>query len=192
MLAQKIELELEHFNLPAITNELIQDCKSAGDEICARSGSRSIPDFEPADGRIGWNILNSVRQQLLTDSDKDSNKNQKNPVFCELGSGIGLITLLAASTGMAASGIEIEEELVDLACGFSEQYAIPASFYNASIYPKDNSVSSIDYGAVDLFFAYPWPNQISRVVALFDQVAASGALLVCYHGGQNYRLLKHP
>ena len=91
---------------------------------------------------------------------------------------------------MSASGIEIEEELVELAGGFAEEYAIPATFINASIYPKDNPATTIDFSSVDLFFVYPWPNQISRVTALFDQVAANGALLVSYHGGQNYRVLQ--
>ena len=173
---ENIDVAFEYFSLPDNINHLIADCREAGDEICSRSGQGAIAEFEPADGRISWNLLNSVVQQA-----------DCKPVFCEWGSGLGLVTLMAATIGMDATGIEIDEELVDLARGLSTQYAIPASFINASIY---DSNPPINYMEVDLFFAYPWPAQIARTMALFRQVAASGAILICYHGGRNYRVVR--
>lgn len=163
-------------------DRIIGHCKEVSDEICSRTNDQqSIPQFEPADGRLSWSLLNSVVKQALPD---------RRPVFCELGSGIGLVTLLASLAGMHSTGIEIEEELFDLAQDFSEQFAIPASFINASIYPNDNPMPMIDYQKVDLFFAYPWPNQIVKMIGLFRQQASAGAVLVCYHGTHNYRVLR--
>ena len=179
---KKIDLQFEHFNLSAAANQLIQDCTEAGAEIAARaSGQGDIPRFVSADGRVSWNVLNSVVRQEFPDN---------KPVFCEWGSGLGLVTMLASLIGMPATGIEIEEELIDLAQDFSRQFAIPASFINASIYPKDNPDLSIDYKNVDLFFAYPWPNEITQMTKLFSEVGVSGAILVVYHGGRNYRVLR--
>lgn len=189
---EKIDVVCEHFSLPAKTNRLIQDCREAGDEICSRANGRgSIPQFEPADGRVCWNLLNSVvRQNLIHSKATDCKATIRKPVFCEWGSGLGLVTLIAATIGMTATGIEIEEELVDSARDFSKKFSIPVSFINASIYPEDNLIPIIDYKEVDLFFAYPWPNQITRMIELFGKVAVNGAVLVCYHGGQNYRVLR--
>lgn len=179
---EKIDLAFEYFNLPANANLLIQHCSEAAEEICARPDEPGgYPQFVPADGKMSWHLLNSIVKQSLSG---------RAPVFCEWGSGIGLVTLLASLAGMSATGIEIEEDLVDMARDYSQQFAIPASFINASIYPKDNPTGLINYQAVDLFFAYPWPNQIVQMIDLFEQVAASGAILVCYHGGHNYRVLQ--
>ncbi len=177
---EKIDLVFEHFSLPENVNQLIVDCKAVSDEICARDSQHgSIPEFVPADGRTCWNLLNSLMQQSVS---------KREPVFCEWGSGLGLVTLIASAIGMDATGIEIEEELIDLAREFSQNHAIPASFIDASIYPRDNPIPSLDYKDVDIFFAYPWPNEIVQLTELFDQVAVSGAIFVCYHGGRNYRV----
>jgi len=180
---EKIDLAYEQFKLPDKAISLIQHCKKAGDEICSRSDTQySIPQFEPADGRLSWNLLNSVVKQTLP-----GNK----PVFCEWGSGLGLVTLLASIMELPATGIEIEEELFDMSQELSQQFSIPATFINASIYPKDNLNLAVNYAEVEIFFAYPWPNQIVRMIDLFQKVSSSGAIFICYHGGHNYRVLRH-
>jgi len=179
---ENIELEFKHFSLPANASHLIRACKEVSEEIASRSsGQGDIPQFVPAEGRISWDLLSSVLEQTSPDH---------KPVFCEWGSGVGLVTLLASLMELPATGIEIEEELIDLAQDFSRQYAIPATFINASIFPQDNAVPVIDYKEIELFFVYPWPNQIVKMIDLFKRVAASGAILVCYHGGRNYRILR--
>ncbi len=179
---EKIDLSFEHFNLPEKVNLLIQHCNEAGDEFCSHSEEDGgIPEFVAADGRISWQLLNSVVKQTLPD---------RTPVFCEWGSGTGLVTLIASFMGMSATGIEIEEDLIDLARETSREYAIPATFIHGSIYPKDNPTPLINYQQVDLFFAYPWPNQITHMSNLFKRVAVEGAILVVYHGGHNYRVLR--
>jgi len=179
---EKLELNYQQFGVPVKTNLLIQDCKETGEEILSRpEGQGDIAQFEPADGLVCWNLLNSVKRQYYVD---------RTPVFCEWGSGLGLVTLLAASLGFRATGIEVEDELVELSREVSQQHAIPASFIHTSMYPKDNPQPSIDYREVDLFFAYPWPDQISQMVKVFEEVAPTGAIFLCYHGGRNFRLLR--
>lgn len=178
-----IDLTLRHFSFPERANQLIQECRETGEEICSRDEDRGkIVEFVPADGRISWHLLNTVVQHITPD---------RKPVFCEWGSGLGQITLLASLIGLPATGIEIEEELVDIAKELSQQHAIPATFINGSIYPADNTGPLINYDEVELVFAYPWPHQIAKMTQLFSQVTNKGAVFVCYHGGQNYRVLQH-
>ena len=180
---QVIDLIYSHHRLSDQVNRLIRDCAELGSEIGARPAGRgAIEQFEPADGMISWNLLNSVARQLFPD---------RQPVFCEWGSGLGLVSLMASSMGMSATGIEIEEELVDLSRDLAVQHAIPASFIHGSIYPDQQQASAlIDYAEVDLFFAYPWPAQITGMTALFEQVATAGAIYLSYHGGQNFRVVQ--
>ncbi len=179
---EKIELQPGHFSLPVKANLVIQHCKVAAEEICSHSDDYGgIPEFVPADGLTAWQLLNSVVRQSLPGRELN---------FCEWGSGTGLVTLLASLTGMSATGIEIDEDLIDLSRDVSRQFSVPASFVHGSIYPKDNQNPLLDYNDVDLFFAYPWPSQIVKMIDLFKQVAAPGAIFVCYHGGRNYRVLQ--
>jgi hypothetical protein len=41
---------------------------------------------------------------------------------------------------------------------------------------------------MDVVFAYPWPDEESVTGELFDRYAGAGALLVTYHGGDDFRL----
>ena len=180
---EQIEVVFEHFQIPSKVNLLIQHSKEISDEICAHSEDPGgIKEFVPADGKITWQLLNAVLKQTMLSPQS---------VFCEWGSGVGLVTLIASFMGMSASGIEIEEDLIDEARSMSRQFGIPATFIHGSIYPIDNPTPLINYHDVDLFFAYPWPNQIVQMTTLFEQVAASGAILVMYHGGRNYRVFRH-
>jgi len=179
---EKTEIEFQQFKVPEKARLLIHDCKKTGEEILSRpEGRGSIAQFEPADGLICWNLLNSVRQQYFKGN---------TPVFCEWGSGLGLVTLLAAMLGMTATGIEVEDELVDLSREFSLQHGIPASFIHTSMYPKDNPQPRINYKEVELFFAYPWPDQISQMLNLFEEVAVAGSIFLCYHGGRNFKAFR--
>ncbi len=179
---EKIELDLKHFSIPANANAVIRHCKEEASEILAHSEEYGgITQFVPADGRIAWQLLNSVVSQT---------QSSQHSVFCEWGSGTGIVTLLASMIGMSATGIEIDEDLIDLARGISRQFAIPATFIHASIYPKDNPMELFDYKDVNVFFAYPWPNEITPMTNLFKQVAAPEAILLMYHGENNYRVLQ--
>lgn len=111
-------------------------------------------------------------------------------MFCEWGSGIGHVTLMASSLGLKATGIEIHSELVDIAKGISKKLDISAEFKSASMYPIKNTIPPMDYHSVDLFFVYPWPREVDRTIELFQQVAKPGTILACYKGGLQFHVFK--
>lgn len=132
--------------------------------------------------------------------------------FIELGSGFGVATGLAALLGYEATGIEIQEALVEMARGLIDDQGIDAEFICTSYVPEgyllydavggddiieDNSFghhadASPCYGEmetpineIDLFFAYPWPGEQEMMLKLFDAMAGEGAILIAYFGDQD-------
>lgn len=177
-----ITLQLQTSELPADMLPLTHHCKEIARSIVERRPDQArIPHYQPADGLIAWHLLRAVHEQCLT---------AKQGIFCEWGSGIGHVTLMASMLGMNATGIEIEPELVDIARNIARHFDIQADFKVASMYPQDNRTQVIDYLSVDLFFTYPWPSEKQRTIELFEQVAKTGAILVCYSGGLQYRILR--
>ena len=119
------------------------------------------------------------------------------------GSGFGVVACLAAELGFRASGIEIERGLVDGATQLANDFDVPADFVCGSFVPEggEEFLESIDGFAwlidggrdgydllelapddFDVIFAYPWPGEEHVVIDLFDRYAATGAILVTFHG----------
>ena len=46
----------------------------------------------------------------------------------------------------------------------------------------------LDIGDMDVIFAYPWPDEEFVTTELFEHYAGAGALLVTYHGGDDFRI----
>lgn len=130
--------------------------------------------------------------------------------FCEWGSGLGVVTMLAEMLGLQACGIEINRELVDAAVALGETFEMQAELVHGSFVPRgsearaEKAYAATDEGVAwlstetdnayddlgldpddfDLIFAYPWPGEESVIDELFDYSAADGALLLTY-GQQN-------
>jgi hypothetical protein len=47
-----------------------------------------------------------------------------------------------------------------------------------------------DIAEIDLFFAYPWPDEQELMQQLFDAVAMEGAILVAYHSAKEICLYR--
>jgi hypothetical protein len=43
---------------------------------------------------------------------------------------------------------------------------------------------AFDIAAIDLFFAYPWPEEQELMQQLFDAVAMEGAIRIAYHSAK--------
>ena len=103
-----------------------------------------------------------------------------NQAFLELGSGLGVVTIMASRLGFDAWGIEAKPELVEYSRDFARRLAPSATFGVGSFIPNqfnwdpangDESVRTfIDlpdaYGELDisladfdLIYAYPWPTE---------------------------------
>jgi len=132
--------------------------------------------------------------------------------FCDWGSGIGLITGLAALNGFDAHGIELEPAFVTEAGILCRKYSLSVKFVCGSFVPAglDEQFKVLGtYGAtnwrvtrerdvydalgkqcveIDLIYAYPWPREVELYERLFDLAARKGAVLWLYRQGENPKL----
>jgi len=131
--------------------------------------------------------------------------------FCELGSGFGVATMLAAIQGMESIGIEIESYLVEQACDLAEASDVTADFYCGSFVPRGidgiedlgSEVEHVEthedevYDEIglemddfDLFFAFPWPGEEHFFESVFHAGAADNALLLTFRGRDGMHLVR--
>ncbi len=131
--------------------------------------------------------------------------------FLELGSGFGVVTMLAAIRKMEAVGIEIEPPLVEQSSELADDWALSARFFCGSFIPRDvprladlaaelehvetdegDVYDEIGLGMedFDLFFAFPWPGEHGFFEAIFKACAADGALLLTYRGREGMELVR--
>jgi len=121
--------------------------------------------------------------------------------FLEWGSGLGVVTIMAALMGYEAYGIEIEPDLVAHANELSARYGGDATFACGSFIPSEYEEESSD-GAefqrticdspagyeeldmelrdFDLVYAYPWPEEHLVFRRMMRRCGGSPAVLVCY------------
>lgn len=128
--------------------------------------------------------------------------------YCEWGSGLGIMSGLAALRGFDIYGFEIVPELVNAARQLFLTSGLKGHFISGSFIPTEfSSAFSISgtYGAtvwgnsldvnvyaeigkccceMDVIFAYPWPREVLIYQRIFEYVAGEGALLWLYRHGQ--------
>lgn len=149
--------------------------------------------FVPSDFRAVFDALKVIVDQSLAPGH----------VFCEWGSGVGVVACLAAMLEFEASGIEIQDHLVDAARELAEDFELDVEFVVGSFVPAggqsrvdenfehdahwidgeaDNAYEELGIAPeeFDVFFAYPWPGEEHVISELFDFCAADGALLLMY------------
>jgi hypothetical protein len=157
-----------------------------------------IPGFIPSDFLLAYRALRAVTGADLVPGDR----------FCEWGSGLGVVTCLAAMMGFDAIGIEIEAELVDAAQELADDFGLSAEFVHGSFIPGGRRAEAVcarsfawlatgkcsAYGQLgsdpdefDLIFAYPWPDEEEATSELFEHYAAEGGVLLTFHGGDKLR-----
>lgn len=132
----------------------------------------------------------------------------RGPMFCEWGSGFGVVTMLASMLGFEAYGIEAQEDLVLSAEELCYDFDCDAQFVRGSfVSPEDSDLTAsagnswwhtgepAAYGELDLdphdfdfFYAYPWPGEEDVFDALFLRYASVGTLLMTYNDTSGLRL----
>jgi hypothetical protein len=158
-----------------------------------------FPGFVPSDFETSFRVLRALAATAVVPG----------TFFCEWGSGVGVVACLAAMLDYDAYGIEIEEDLVSAAQELAADFDLPVEFIRDSFIPRgaqvdagcsepfawlntDESNTEEQLGlAVDDFgvvFAYPWPDEERLTGDLFERYAHVGAVLVTYHGGEDFRL----
>src|SRR5437660_7816343 len=129
-----------------------------------------IPGFVPSDFARAYGVLRALSAAGLA----------RGELFCEWGSGFGVVACLAALLDFDACGIEIEGDLVDAAQQLADDYDLPVQFVRGSFIPRgaeacvpagaefawlttDESHAHAELGlGPDDFavtFAYPWPDE---------------------------------
>ena len=208
MAIEEIDIELPTIMslsvLPERVAALIQKADRRWELFCGIQGNRRLPRFVPSEAELVYAAIDCVTRQGLPPG----------PVFCEWGSGFGTGACLAALLGYEAYGIEIEPELIDISRQMASELDIPAEFLCASYipegfetyagvggvdlapfwpytYPSEAADAGLHYDGmpfdiaeIDLFFAYPWPEEQELMQKLFDAVAMEGAILIAYHSAK--------
>ena len=201
MAIEEIEIEIPEATVSDQLARLIDTCSRGWERFFADSDDHQAPRFVPSLPEIVFSALEEVTERNLP----------RNRVFCEWGSGFGTATCMASLLGYEAYGVEIEEELVWLSRAIARRLGIPVEIICTSMFPEGYDLYSgadgaelvrpesfrddndeerrplrydgmdIDIAEIGLFFAYPWPEEQELIQALFDAIAAEGAILVAYH-----------
>jgi hypothetical protein len=162
-------------------------------------GDHHIPGFVPSDFARAYEVLAALAGGNVTAGN----------LFCEWGSGFGVVACLAAMLDFDSCGIEIEGELVEEAEQLADDFGLPVQFIRGSFIPEgsevrlapgdgfswlttegDGTQEELGLGPddFDVIFAYPWPDEEQVIGDLFEQHASVGAVLVTYHGHDDLRL----
>lgn len=165
---------------------LVREGAAAFDRL-ARSHKGAFPNLIQADSRGAREFLRDLRPP--------------GPAFLELGSGLGIITIIADLLGYDAYGIEIEPRLVDESYRLAETCGSAATFIEGSFVPPDfqeevellnadsHTVTTgadayeemgMDFSDFDLLFVHPWPDEIEWLHSLSRRHAAPHAALLTY------------
>jgi hypothetical protein len=188
-------LSIDGIALPADVRALLRE---ADRRIERFQRACPVPAFVPSDYVRAYGALRAVAEADVAPGN----------LFCEWGSGFGVVTCLAALLGFDAYGIEIEGALVDAARQLAEDFGLPAEFVRGSFIPEGGEdwlgagdefawlttnaggTPELDLGPADfdVVFAFPWPDEEHVIPALFERHAAAGSVLVTYHEGADFRL----
>lgn len=160
---------------------------------------RRFPAFVSSDFSLAYSALRDLEESGLVPGDR----------FCEWGSGLGVVSCLAAMAGFRAFGVEARGRLVRGARRLAARFDLPAEFARGSFFPKEGSdelVAEREFAWLstgvrcghqalgagpdefDLIYAYPWPDEEQLVAETFEARACRGALLLTYHGEFGLRL----
>jgi hypothetical protein len=177
----------------------IVDAQSRIDSFIESHLTEPIHSFVPSDFPLVYGALRHVADEHLA----------AGPLFCEWGSGAGVVTCLAAMVGFGACGIEFEIDLVELSIRLARHYHLKAGFCRGNFVPHGGQkiaeeVSEFEWLAIggpdpydqmdleiddfDMVFAYPWPGEERVIERLFHRFASDGALLMTYNGAEGVRL----
>lgn len=131
--------------------------------------------------------------------------------FCEWGCGFGVVTGLAALSGMAAVGIEAESFLVEQARQLLQSQGITAEIWQGNFLPRgaqkladpqSNHASlfhdvpsayeqhDMELDDFALLFAYPWPGEEHYLREVFARYARRNALLLMFRGPYQMELYR--
>ncbi len=194
----EIEIELPDAALPASAARLVAKAQGHINDL-EKQSQAALAAFVPSDFELVYRALVAIQSGRLATGRR----------FIEWGSGLGVIACLAESLDFDAVGLEIEPRLVHLAESLAAEHGLAVQFACGSFVPQGAEVrfdqvadvvwlsteGTDGYGELelepddfDVVFAYPWPGEEQVIFDLFADCAATGALLLTYHGQEGVRL----
>jgi hypothetical protein len=162
---------------------LVEDARARTDALLAARDDERVPAFAASDGPLAWNVLTRIREDGLASG----------PRFVEWGSGLGVMTGLAALAGFEARGIEIGPSLVAASRDLLRAHGIEARIEEGTYAPPgafadEMTLETFPPAEADVIYAYPWPAEEAVVSRVFLRYAPPEALLVTFHGGADLRV----
>jgi hypothetical protein len=194
-----VDLSCTAAPLPGDVSDLLQVADERIAQFLEDQRDRVVPGFVPSDFVRVYEALRAIRRNKLASGN----------LFCEWGSGLGIVALLAAKLGFCACGIELEAELVEGARGLANEFGAEVEFVCGTLIPAGGEVYAdrttdsawlgmggadayeeleLDACDFDVIFAYPWPGDEAVIEDLFEEYAAAGALLLTFHGMEDLKL----
>jgi hypothetical protein len=196
--------------MPLVNVELSVDAAAVPPDVLAFLGeadrrieqfqaTSTAPGFVPSDYVGAYGVLRTIAAVNIA----------AGSLFCEWGSGFGVVASLAAMLEFDAYGIEIDEGLVAGARDLAADFEVPVEFVHDSFIPSggedcadvpltfawltaETGRAEEELGLAiddfDVIFAYPWPDEEHVIYDLFRRYAGVGALLVTYHGGEGFHI----
>ena len=197
---KQIDYEAESPEVPEPFASLIKDADDRWDKFWAQKLNKRYPRYVASEPAQVYAALKHVRDGGLALGER----------FIEWGSGFGVATIMAAQLGFEATGIELEDGLVEIAESLAEKHQTGAEFITTTYIPEgyinydhvggsdivpDESFGyqaepprydGMDVGLdeIDVFFVYPWPGEQEMMLKLFQSVASEDAILIAYYGDQ--------
>ncbi|MCA9025274.1 MAG: hypothetical protein KDA86_08690 [Planctomycetaceae bacterium] len=195
----EVAVKMNEGRLPQEVARFLHVASKRIDDFTENTRRQPIPAFVPSDFVAAYWILSAIQEQSQA----------VGTLFCEWGSGFGVVTCLAALLEYEAYGIEIERTLVAEAEKLAADFDIPAEFVEGSFVPADADDIAVTPGEVawlategpdayealqielddfDIIYAYPWPGEDDILGDVFEAYASEGALLVTYNGLEDMRV----
>ena len=197
---KQIDYEAESPEVPEAFASLIRDADDRWEKFWAQKLNKRYPRYVASEPAKVYAALKYVRDEGLALGER----------FIEWGSGFGVATNLAAQLGFEATGIELEDGLVEIAESLAKKHQTGAEFITTTYIPEgyisydhvggsdivpDESFGhqpepprydGMDIGLdeIDVFFVYPWPGEQEMMLKLFESVASEDAILIAYYGDQ--------
>lgn len=188
MLLQDIDFPVCWDLPPTEILRTIETAEKLSKKIISSEGDQRIPGLENSNFYVAYHALNHIRTSGLVGELS----------FCEWGSGLGVVSCIAAQLGFDATGIEIEGRLCNFARRLATTVNVNAEFIQGS-YRNEEFLSEtrdevdanlpfpLGSRASHIIYAYPWPAEETYIETLFGRSTLPSSLLLSFHGGARLR-----
>ncbi|MFP6692023.1 MAG: hypothetical protein VB875_03320 [Pirellulales bacterium] len=200
-----VEISIASTDLPADVASFLREADSRVSRFVQDHPAR-VAGFVPSDFATVYRGLRAITDANLACGSS----------LCEWGSGLGVVSSLAAMLQFDVCGIEIDEGLVAASRTLADDFALPVEFVHGSFIPSGGEADAEEayaendgkffwivtdsddaYGELgldpddfDVVFAYPWPGEENLITTLFEKYAAEEALLLLYGELDSLRLVR--